>query len=86
LDTQVIFTRDDEIQRILVHGQDNQICYVLGLLDRYHNSLILIFESIIRVVLNYTQHGRVSPTPEESVGALDPHHRLNMCMDGDDRR
>jgi hypothetical protein len=52
----------------------------------YHNSLILIFESIIRVVLNYTQHGRVSPTPEESVGALDPHHRLNMCMDGDDRR
>jgi hypothetical protein len=57
LNAQVVFTRVDELQQILVYGLDDQIQTILGLSERHHNSLILIFESIIRAALTYTQRG-----------------------------
>jgi hypothetical protein len=68
LNAQVVFTRDDELQQIPVYGLDDQIQTILGLSERHHNSLILIFDSIIGVALTYTRRGRVLPTSGELMG------------------
>jgi len=52
LNVQVVFTRDGELQQILVYELDNQIQTILGLLERHHNSLII--ENVIGVTLTYT--------------------------------
>jgi len=54
LNAQVVFTRDGELQQIPVYGLDDQIQTILRLSERHHNSLILIFESVIGVALTYT--------------------------------
>jgi len=59
LNAQVVFTRDGELQQIPVYGLDDQIQTILRLSERHHNSLIFIFESVIRVALAYTRWGRV---------------------------
>jgi len=84
LNAQVVFTRVDELQQILVYGLDDQIQTILGLSERHHNSLILIFESIIRAALTYTQRGRVLPTPGELMGTPKLKHSLRTHMIIDD--
>jgi hypothetical protein len=54
LNTQVVFTKNGELQQILVCRLDDQIQTILRLSERHHNNLILIFDSIIRVALIYT--------------------------------
>jgi hypothetical protein len=44
----------------------------------------MIFGSIIRAALNYTQRGRVSPTLGEFMGIPDPRHYLHTHMIIDD--
>jgi hypothetical protein len=83
---QVVFTKDDELQRIPVYKLDDQIQIIFGLSEKHHNSLIMIFESIIEVALNYTRRGRVSPISGELVGTLDPIYCLRTRMIIDDRR
>jgi len=84
LNAQVVFTRDGELQQILVYGLDDQIQTILGLSERHHNSLILIFESIIGVALTYTRRGQVLPTPGELVGTPNPKYYLCTRMIIDD--
>ena len=84
LNAQVVFTRDDELQQILVYGLDDQIQTVLGLSERHHNSLILIFESIIGAALTYTRRGRVLPTPGELMGTSNRKHWLRVRIIIDD--
>ena len=84
LNAQVVFTRDDELQQILVYGLDDQIQTTLGLLGRHHNSLIIIFESVIGVALAYTRRGRVLPTPGELMGTSNPKYYLCTRMIIDD--
>jgi hypothetical protein len=57
LNAQVVFTRDDELQQIPVYGLDDQIQTILGISERHHKSLILIFKSIIGAALTYTRRG-----------------------------
>jgi len=84
LNAQVVFTRDGELQQIPVYGLDDQIQTILGLSERYHNSLILIFESIIGAALTYTRRGRVLPTPGELMGTPNRKHCLHTRMIIDD--
>jgi hypothetical protein len=77
LNTQVIFTRDGELQQIPVYGLDDQIQTIHGLSERHHNNLIFIFESVIRVALAYTRRGRVLPTPEELMRT--PNSKYYLC-------
>lgn len=84
LNAQVVFTRDGELQQILVYGLDDQIQTVLGLSERHHNSLILIFESIIGAALTYTRRGRVLPTPGELMGTSNRKHWLRARIIIDD--
>ena len=84
LNAQVVFTRDDELQQILVYGLDDQIQTILGLSERHHNSLILIFESIIGAALTYTRRGRVLPTPGELMGTPNRKHWLRARIIIDD--
>ena len=84
LNAQVAFTRDGELQQILVYGLDDQIQTILGLSERHHNNLILIFESIIGAALTYTRRGRVLPTPEELMGTPNQKHYLCTRMIIDD--
>jgi hypothetical protein len=84
LNAQVVFTRDGEFQQIPVHGLDDQIQTILGLSERHHNNLILIFESIIGVALTYTRWGQVLPTPGELMGTPNPKHCLRTRMIIDD--
>jgi len=84
LDAQAAFNRDGELQRIPIYELDDQIHIILGLSKRHHNNLILIFESVIRVALNYTQRGRVYLTPKELVGTLDSRYCLRTRMIIDD--
>jgi len=84
LNAQVVFTRDDELQQILVYGLDDQIQTILGLSERHHNNLILIFESIIGAAFTYTQRGRVLPTPGELMGTSNRKHCLCTRMIIDD--
>jgi len=84
LNAQVVFTRDDELQQILVYGLDDQIQTTLGLLGRHHNSLIIIFESVIGVALAYTRRGRVLPTLGELMGTSNPKYYLCTRMIIDD--
>jgi hypothetical protein len=62
LNAQVVFIRDDELQRILIYELDNQFQIM---------SKLYIYKSIIGVILNYTQRGRISLTPGELVGTPD---------------
>jgi len=84
LNAQVVFTRDDELQQIPVHGLDNQIQTILGLSKRHQNNLIIIFESIIEAALTYTRRGRVLLTSRELMGAPNQKHCLRTCMIIDD--
>jgi hypothetical protein len=84
LNAHVVFTRDGELQQIPVYGLDDQIQTILGLSERYHNSLILIFESIIGAALTYTRRGRVLPTPGELMGTPNRKHCLRTHMIIDD--
>ena len=84
LNAQVVLTRVDELQQILVYGLDDQIQTVLGFSKRHHNSLILIFESIIGAALTYTRRGRVLPTPRELMGTPNPKYYLCTRMIIDD--
>ena len=84
MNAQVVFTRDGELQQIPVDGLDDQIHNILGLSERHHNSLILIFESIIGVALTYTRRGRVLPTPGELMGTPNRKHYLRMRVIIDD--
>jgi hypothetical protein len=77
LNAQVVFTRDGELQQISVYGPEYQIQTILGLSDRHHNNLILIFESVIGVALTYTRRGRVLSTPGELVGT--PNLEYYLC-------
>jgi len=83
LNTQVVFIRDGELKQILVYGLDDQIQTILRLSERYHNSLILIFESIIGAALTYTRRGQVLPTPRELIGTPNLKHcsRARMIID-----
>jgi hypothetical protein len=80
LNAQVVFTKNGELQQILVYGLDNQIHTILGLLKRHRNSLIFIFESVIGVALAYTRQGQVLPTPGELMGTLNPKYYLCTRM------
>jgi hypothetical protein len=84
LNAQVVFTRDGELQQIPVYGPDDQIQTILGFLKRRRNNLIFIFESVIGVVLAYTQRGRVLPTPGELMGTPNPKYYLCTRMIIDD--
>jgi hypothetical protein len=84
LNAQVVFTKDDELQQIPVHGLDNQIQTILGLSKRHQNNLIIIFESIIEAALTYTRRGRVLLTSRELMGAPNQKHCLRTCMIIDD--
>jgi hypothetical protein len=84
LNAQVVFTRDGELQQIPVYGLDDQIQTILRLSERHHNSLILIFESVIGVALTYTRRDRVLPTPGELVGTPKPEYYLCTRMIIDD--
>jgi len=84
LNAQVVFTMDDELQQILVYGLNDQIQTILGLSERHHNSLILIFKSIIGTALTYTRRGRVLPTPGELMGTPNQKHWLRRRMIIDD--
>jgi hypothetical protein len=84
LNAQVVFTKEGELQQILVYGLDDQIQTILGLSERYHNSLLLIFESVIGVALTYTRWGRVLPTLGELVGTPNPKYYLCTRMIIDD--
>ena len=80
MNAQVIFTRDDELQQIPVYVIDDQIQTIFGLSKRHHNSLILIFESIIGAALTYTRRGRVLTTPGELMGTSNQKHCLRTRM------
>jgi hypothetical protein len=84
LNAQVVFTKDGELQQIPVYGLDDQIQTILRLSERHHNSLILIFESVIGVALTYTRRGRVLPTPGELAGTPNPEYYLCTRMIIDD--
>jgi len=84
LNAQVVFTKDDELQQISVHGLDDQIQTILGLSERHQNNLIIIFESIIEAALTYTRRGRVLPTPRELMGTPNQKHCLHTRMIIDD--
>jgi hypothetical protein len=84
LNAQIVFTRDGELQQIPVYGLDDQIQTILGLSERHHDSLILIFESVIGVALTYTRQGRVLLTPGELVGTPNPKYYLCTRMIIDD--
>jgi endonuclease III len=74
LEALVVFTRDGELQQFSVYELANQIRIILGLPKRHHNSLILIFKSVIGAALNYTRHGQVLPTLRELIGTSNPRH------------
>jgi hypothetical protein len=84
LNAQVVFTRDGELQQISVYGLEDQIQTILGLSERHHNSLILIFESIIGDAMTYTRRGLVLPTPGELMGTPNRKHWLRTRMIIDD--
>jgi len=84
LNAQIVFTRDGELQQIPVYGLDDQIQTILGLSERHHDSLILIFESVIGVALTYTRQGRVLLTTGELVGTPNPKYYLCTRMIIDD--
>jgi hypothetical protein len=84
LNAQVVFIKEGELQQIPVYGLDDQIQTILGLSERYHNSLLFIFESVIEVALTYTRRGRVLPTLGELVGTPNPEYYLCTRMIIDD--
>ena len=84
LNAQVVFTRDGEPQQIPIYGLDDQIQTILGLSERHHNNLILIFESIIGAALTYTRRGRVLSTPGEFMGTPNQKYYLHTRMIIDD--
>jgi hypothetical protein len=74
LEALVVFTRDGELQQFSIYELADQIRIILGLPKRHHNSLILIFKSVIGAALNYTRHGQVLPTLRELIGTSNPRH------------
>jgi len=83
LDTQVIFTKDGELQRFPIYELD-EIQTILELLVGHHNNLLMIFGSIIGVVLNYTRRVRVFPILGELMGTPNSRHYLCTHMIIDD--
>jgi hypothetical protein len=47
LDAQVVFTKDDELQRIPVYKLDDQIQIIFELSEKHHNNLIMILRVLL---------------------------------------